>query len=134
MLCLDRLGGGSGDESDVLSINADVDDSDIEGPKEDKPQEVEEESAAVPPTTPPVEERKGEERRREEKSRTEQNRGERRGEESMVGVWRVKRRRGGAAWMVAARLLLSPGLRAQAQMATLSGRRAGGTLQETSSR
>lgn len=29
--------GGSGDESDVLSINADVDDSDIEGLKDDKP-------------------------------------------------------------------------------------------------
>lgn len=28
-------GGGSGEESDVLSINADADDSDIEGPKEE---------------------------------------------------------------------------------------------------
>lgn len=40
--CLKRLcvvlfteGGGSGEESDVLSINADADDSDIEGPKEE---------------------------------------------------------------------------------------------------
>lgn len=29
-------GGGSGEESDVLSINADADDSDIEGPKEEQ--------------------------------------------------------------------------------------------------
>lgn len=41
-LCLKRLcvilfteGSGSGEESDVLSINADADDSDIEGPKEE---------------------------------------------------------------------------------------------------
>lgn len=32
---LSTEGGGSGEESDVLSINADADDSDIEGPKEE---------------------------------------------------------------------------------------------------
>ncbi|XP_012686320.1 caspase activity and apoptosis inhibitor 1 isoform X2 [Clupea harengus] len=68
-----KQGGGSGDESDVLSINADVDDSDIEGPKEDKPQEVEEESAAVPPTTPPVEEEKEEKMEEEEKKKKKED-------------------------------------------------------------
>ncbi|KAG9259614.1 caspase activity and apoptosis inhibitor 1 [Astyanax mexicanus] len=54
--------GGSGDESDVLSINADVDDSDIEGHKDDKPAPEEapvtvatapSESAPPPPPPPP---------------------------------------------------------------------------------
>uniref|UniRef100_A0A3B1IDM5 Caspase activity and apoptosis inhibitor 1 n=1 Tax=Astyanax mexicanus TaxID=7994 RepID=A0A3B1IDM5_ASTMX len=53
---------GSGDESDVLSINADVDDSDIEGHKDDKPAPEEapvtvatapSESAPPPPPPPP---------------------------------------------------------------------------------
>ncbi|XP_072526049.1 caspase activity and apoptosis inhibitor 1 [Salminus brasiliensis] len=44
--------GGSGDESDVLSINADMDDSDIEGHKDDKP--VEEEVPATPAMAPAV--------------------------------------------------------------------------------
>ncbi|XP_056156692.1 caspase activity and apoptosis inhibitor 1 isoform X2 [Lampris incognitus] len=35
-------GGGSGEESDVLSINADTYDSDIEGPKEEQPPKTEE--------------------------------------------------------------------------------------------
>ncbi|XP_076144774.1 caspase activity and apoptosis inhibitor 1 [Alosa pseudoharengus] len=51
-----KQSGGSGEESDVLSINADADDSDIEGPKEEKSLEAEEESAAVPPGTPPAQE------------------------------------------------------------------------------
>lgn len=69
MLACDCLGGGSGEESDVLSINADADDSDIEGPKEEKAQEAEEEeSAAVSPTTQPPQEEpeEGKEPKKEE--------------------------------------------------------------------
>lgn len=40
----------SGEESDVLSINADMNDSDIEGHKDSKPQE---EEVPVPTMTPP---------------------------------------------------------------------------------
>ncbi|KAL7841615.1 hypothetical protein SRHO_G00253060 [Serrasalmus rhombeus] len=42
--------GGSGEESDVLSINADMDDSDIEGHRDDKP--AEEEAPATMAMTP----------------------------------------------------------------------------------
>lgn len=44
--------GGSGDESDVLSINADMDDSDIEGHKDDKPAQVD--APATTATAPSV--------------------------------------------------------------------------------
>ncbi|XP_026888097.2 caspase activity and apoptosis inhibitor 1 isoform X2 [Electrophorus electricus] len=44
--------GGSGDDSDVLSINADMDDSDIEGHKDNKP--LEEEVPTTMATNPPV--------------------------------------------------------------------------------
>ncbi|XP_057185771.1 caspase activity and apoptosis inhibitor 1 isoform X2 [Triplophysa rosa] len=47
----EKQGSGSEEDSDVLSINADIDDSDIEGHKDVKPEEA---SLEAPPPTPPV--------------------------------------------------------------------------------
>lgn len=74
LLVCNCLGGGSGEESDVLSINADADDSDIEGPKEEKAQEAEDEKEdAVSPTTQPAQEEpeEGKPRGKEQKQKEE---------------------------------------------------------------
>ncbi|XP_051569641.1 caspase activity and apoptosis inhibitor 1-like, partial [Myxocyprinus asiaticus] len=48
----EKQGAGSGEDSDVLSINADIDDSDIEGHKDVKPEEMASREEALPPTVP----------------------------------------------------------------------------------
>ncbi|XP_051948667.1 caspase activity and apoptosis inhibitor 1-like isoform X2 [Xyrauchen texanus] len=48
----EKQGAGSGEDSDVLSINADIDDSDIEGHKDVKPEKMASREEALPPTVP----------------------------------------------------------------------------------